>query len=142
MVQRKTNNGQIIDFDSMIGGDEIAIGNMNVNARGDVIGSNGEIVTKAEDRVRAYYEDNPNSSTATTSTKGPMPDVEPQAKTDMAPEVKTAKAQQTEADQSVMGQTTEPVVEERVIASYKEVELPNGDIEMVPVYEDDWEDNA
>ena len=130
MVQRKTNNGQIIDFDSMIGGDEIAIGNMNVNARGDVIGSNGEIVTKAEDRVRAYYEDNPNSSTATTSTKGPMPDV------------KTAKAQKTEADQSVMGATTEEVVETREPISYKEVELPNGDIEMVPVYEDDWENDA
>lgn len=142
MVQRKTNNGQIIDFDSMIGGDEIAIGNMNVNARGDVIGSNGEIVTKAEDRVRAYYEDNPNSSTATTSTKGPMPDVEPQVKTDMAPEVKTAKAQKTEADQSVMGATTEEVVETREPISYKEVELPNGDIEMVPVYEDDWENDA
>jgi hypothetical protein len=142
MVQRRTNNGQLIDFDSMIAGDEIAVGNMRVNARGDVIGANGEIVTKSEDRVRAYYEDNPNSSTATTSTKGPMPDVEHQVKTDMAPEVKTANAQQTEADQSVMGQTTEPVVEERVVTSYKEVELPNGDIEMVPVYEDDWEDDA
>ena len=30
------------------------------------------------------------------------------------------------------------VDEERTIVSYKEVELPNGDIEMVPVYEDDW----
>lgn len=143
MAERKTNNGQIIDFDSMIGGDEIAIGNMNVNARGDVIGSNGEIITKAEDRVRAYYEDNPMSSTANASPKGAMPDVEPQAKSEMDPTPKTAKAQKTEADQSVMGQTAEPVVEtERVITSYKEVENENGDIEMVPVYEDDWEDDA
>jgi len=141
MVQRKTNNGQIIDFDSMIGqGDEIAIGNMNVNARGDVLGKDGEVVTKAEDRVRAYYEDNPMSSTASASTKGAMPDVEPQAKSEMDPTPKTAKAQKTEADQSVMGQTAEPVEQERVIASYKEVEQENGDIEMVPVYEDDWED--
>ena len=140
MVQRKTNNGQIIDFDSMIGGDEVAIGNMRVNARGDVIGSGGEIITKAEDRVRAYYEDNPMSSTASVSPKGAMPDVEPQAKSEMDPTPKTAKAQKTEADQSVMGQTAEPVEQERVIASYKEVEQENGDIEMVPVYEDDWED--
>jgi len=141
MVQRKTNNGQIIDFDSMIGqGDEIAIGNMNVNARGDVLGKDGEVVTKAEDRVRAYYEDNPMSSTASVSPKGAMPDVEPQAKSEMDPTPKTAKAQKTEADQSVMGQTAEPVEQERVIASYKEVEQENGDIEMVPVYEDDWED--
>ena len=148
MVQRRTNNGQIIDLDSIIGGDEVAVGNMRVNARGDVIGPGGEIITKAEDRVRAYYEDNPKSSTATVSTKGAMPDVSPQKKSEMDPTPKTAKAQKTEADQSVMGQTTEkvakPVVkdpaEERVIASYKEVEKPNGDIEMVPVYEDEWED--
>ena len=38
--------------------DEPAMGNMKVNAKGDVIGRNGEIVPKAEDRVRAYYEDN------------------------------------------------------------------------------------
>ena len=31
--------------------------------------------------------------------------------------------------------------EERKIVSYKEVEQLNGDIEMVPVYEDDWSDD-
>jgi hypothetical protein len=41
-----------------------------------------------------------------------------------------------------MGATTEEVVETREPISYKEVELPNGDIEMVPVYEDDWENDA
>ena len=35
----------------------------------------------------------------------------------------------------VMAETRQPI-------SYKEVELPNGDIEMVPVYEDDWNDNS
>ena len=33
----------------------------------------------------------------------------------------------------------ETPAEEKKIVSYKEVELPNGDIEMVPVYEDDWD---
>ena len=33
-----------------------------------------------------------------------------------------------------------PAPEQRKVVSYKEVELPNGDIEMVPVYEDDWAD--
>ena len=34
--------------------------------------------------------------------------------------------------------------EERTPVGYKEVELPNGDIEMVPIYddEDDWENDA
>ena len=54
------------------------------------------------------------------------------------PEVKTAQAQKTEQDQSVMNAVQEPV--ERPIAGYKEVEDADGNIEMVPVYEDDWSD--
>ena len=59
----------------------------------------------------------------------------------MAPEMKTAEAQQTEQDQSVQNAVEEPVQEQKV-AGYKEVEMPNGDIEMVPVYEDDWKDET
>ena len=59
--------------------------------------------------------------------------------TDAEPELKTAEAQKTEQDQSVMNAVETPA-EERKVISYKEVELPNGDIEMVPVYEDDWKD--
>jgi len=45
-----------------------------VNARGDLIGKGGEVIQKAEDRARAYYKDNPKSSTASKSSiKGPMP---------------------------------------------------------------------
>ena len=57
----------------------------------------------------------------------------------MVPEMKTAEAQKTEQDQSVQNavQQLEP---EQKVAGYKEVEMPNGDIEMVPVYEDDWSD--
>ena len=113
----------------------------NVNANGDVIGKNGEIIQKAEDRVRAYYEDNPLSSTAQTTLKGLEPDQPEQVQTDAQPEVKTAEAQKTEQDQSVMNAVETPA-EERKVVSYKEVELPNGDIEMVPVYEDDWDDNS
>ena len=81
-----------------------------------------------------------------------MPDVPEQVQSDMAPELKTAEAEKTEANQSVMDQVDPASVpapdviqeevtkvdEDRTIVSYKEVELPNGDIEMVPVYEDDW----
>ena len=66
----------------------------------------------------------------------------------MEPEVKTAEAEKTEANQSVIDQVDPASVPEekkdREPVGYKEVELPNGDIEMVPIYddEDDWEDNA
>ena len=141
MVKRTTNKGVVIDLESLMAqnSDSPAMGNMRVNAKGDVIGKGGEIVQKSEDRVRAYYEDNPMSSTAKSSLKGPMPDQPVQEESDMAPEMKTAEAQQTEQDQSVQNAVEEPVQEQKV-AGYKEVEMPNGDIEMVPVYEDDWED--
>lgn len=142
MVDKKSSRGVIVDMEALIAAnsDAPAVGNMGVNANGDVIGKNGEIIQKAEDRVRAYYEDNPLSSTAKTTLKGPMPDQPITEETDAQPELKTAEAQKTEQDQSVMNAVETPAQEERKVISYKEVELPNGDIEMVPVYEDDWKD--
>ena len=142
MVDKKSSRGVIVDMEALIAAnsDAPAVGNMGVNANGDVIGKNGEIIQKAEDRVRAYYEDNPLSSTAKTTLKGPMPDQPITEETDAQPELKTAEAQKTEQDQSVMNPVETPAQEERKVISYKEVELPNGDIEMVPVYEDDWKD--
>ena len=142
MTDKKSNRGVIVDMEALIAqqGDQPAVGNMGVNANGDVLGPNGEIIQKAEDRVRAYYEENPMSSTAKTTLKGPMPDQPVTEETDAQPELKTAEAQKTEQDQSVMNAVETPAPEQRKVVSYKEVELPNGDIEMVPVYEDDWAD--
>ena len=151
MVQRRTNKGVIIDMEALLAqnSDEPAMGNMRVNAKGDVIGKNGEIIQTAEDRARAYYTDNPKSSTAKSTLKGAQPDQPAQTDSEMEPEVKTAEAQKTEANQSVIDQVDPASVpaqadEERTPVGYKEVELPNGDIEMVPIYddEDDWENDA
>lgn len=74
MSDRKTNRGQIIDFDKFMSSrkDVVAAGNMGVNANGDVLGSRGTIIQKNEDRVLAYYKDNPRSSTQTQSIKTPV----------------------------------------------------------------------
>ena len=151
MVQRRTNKGVIIDMEALLAqnSDEPAMGNMKVNAKGDVLGKNGEIIQTAEDRARAYYTENPKSSTAKSTLKGAQTDQPAQTDSDMEPEVKTAEAQKTEANQSVIDQVDPASVpaqadEERTPVGYKEVELPNGDIEMVPIYddEDDWENDA
>ena len=150
MVQRRTNKGVVIDMEALLAqnSDEPAMGNMRVNAKGDVIGKNGEIIQTAEDRARAYYTENPKSSTAKSTLKGAQPDQPAQTESEMEPEVKTAEAEKTEANQSVIDQVDPASVPEkkkdREPVGYKEVELPNGDIEMVPIYddEDDWEDNA
>ena len=151
MVQRRTNKGVIIDMEALLAqnSDEPAMGNMKVNAKGEVLGKNGEIIQTAEDRARAYYTENPKSSTAKSTLKGAQPDQPAQTDSEMEPEVKTAEAQKTEANQSVIDQVDPASVpaqadEERTPVGYKEVELPNGDIEMVPIYddEDDWENDA
>lgn len=151
MVQRRTNKGVVIDMEALLAqnSDEPAMGNMKVNAKGDVLGKNGEIIQTAEDRARAYYTENPKSSTAKSTLKGAQPDQPAQTDSEMEPEVKTAEAQKTEANQSVIDQVDPASVpaqadEERTPVGYKEVELPNGDIEMVPIYddEDDWENDA
>tara|TARA_B100002019_G_scaffold14129_1_gene11296 strand:- start:1315 stop:1773 length:459 start_codon:yes stop_codon:yes gene_type:complete len=150
MVQRRTNKGVVIDMEALLAqnSDEPAMGNMRVNAKGDVIGKNGEIIQTAEDRARAYYTENPKSSTAKSTLKGAQPDQPAQTESELEPEVKTAEAEKTEANQSVIDQVDPASVPEekkdREPVGYKEVELPNGDIEMVPIYddEDDWEDDA
>lgn len=63
MATIKTKRGQLIDIDTIRSKHEkeIAAGNMNVNARGDILGQNGEIIQKVEDRTKEYYTDNPNA---------------------------------------------------------------------------------
>jgi hypothetical protein len=57
----KSKRGKAIDVQAVLSkhGDEIAAGNAQYNARGDLLGPNGEIIQRAADRARAYYKDNP-----------------------------------------------------------------------------------
>jgi hypothetical protein len=145
MATRRTNRGQTIDFDALFNANKNvpAVGNMKVNANGDIIDSKGKVVKKKEDRVREYYRDNPKSSTAGVSLKGEQPKL----KADPVPQKSTVTKQQVDAKRAQMEQeisTPEPtapegenfddaVVDQEPIG-YKEVHLPSGDIEMVPIY--------
>ena len=50
MVDKKSSRGVIVDMEALIAAnsDAPAVGNMGVNANGDVIGKNGEIIQKAD----------------------------------------------------------------------------------------------
>ena len=142
MVQRKTNKGQIIDMDALIAqqGDRPAMGNAGTDAHGNVLGPDGKIETPAEERVRAYYEDNPMSSTGQQSLKGSQPQADFTSE-DNLQEVQTAKTAKenvrTAKAKPDTKKTQEPepeAPEEQKPLGYKEVELPNGDIDMVPYY--------
>jgi len=140
MPTRRTNRGQSIDMDSLLSANKSipAVGNMKVNANGDVIDGKGNIVKRNEERVREYYRDNPKSSTAGVSLKGeqqqlrpddgPVSQVPKTARTAQANKPVADPVQEPEEFDAPAGQ--EPI-------GYKEVHLPSGDIEMVPIYRDD-----
>lgn len=50
-------NGKLIDFDTLRQKNELtpAVGNMRVNARGDKIGPNGEILKSREEILKDFY---------------------------------------------------------------------------------------
>ena len=153
MVQRKTNKGQVIDMDALIAaqGDRPAVGNAGTDAHGNVLGPDGVVLTPAEERVRAYYEDNPMASTAQQSIKGNTPQVEFTPE-DNLQEVKTSKTAKENVRTSEVQPDTqtkkepEPATPEEESfddqepLGFKEVELPNGDIEMVPYYTEEEAD--
>jgi hypothetical protein len=143
MTTKRSNRGVQIDFDALISSARTspAVGNMRVNAAGDVLGTGGAIVQRNEERVRAYYKNNPRSSTAQASLKGDAPKLSPDHEPTMAPKTAaTAKENVRTAKPAA-----EPVVEPDEFDApqepigYREITLPNGDIEMVPVYKEDSE---
>ena len=54
----RTMQGRMVDIDQLRSANESvqAVGNMNVNARGDVLGANGQVVTPKAQVIRKYYE--------------------------------------------------------------------------------------
>lgn len=163
MAIRRSNRGVPVDMDALLASNQniMAIGNMRVNAAGDVLGSRGEVIQKNEDRVRSYYKNNPQSSTTKMSLKGKMPGATDQEREDAAAYENLVKTAATEKENKRTAknkrQTStltpdEPMTpdvpqpsefdapeEQGEPLSYREVELPNGDIEMVPVYKHDTE---
>jgi len=54
----RTMQGRMVDIEKLRASNEgvRAVGNMNVNARGDVIGAGGQIVKTKEEQMKEYYE--------------------------------------------------------------------------------------
>ena len=107
----RTMQGRMIDIEKLRASNEStpAVGNMKVNARGDILGAGGQVVTPKETIMRKYYEQ-PKGMVDDTPTKNkptPAPTVEP---------VKTVQkitpvAKKTVAPAPKKVVTPEPVVE-------------------------------
>ena len=77
----RTMQGRMVDIEKLRAANESvqAVGNMNVNARGDVLGANGQVVTPKEQIIKKYYEQ-PKGMVSDTPSKGkpiPAPKAEP-----------------------------------------------------------------
>ena len=77
----RTMQGRMVDIEKLRSANESvqAVGNMNVNARGDVLGAGGQVVTPKEQIIKKYYEQ-PKGMVSDTPSKGktiPAPKVEP-----------------------------------------------------------------
>ena len=71
----RTMQGRMVDIEKLRAANEAvqAVGNMNVNAKGDVLGAGGQIVTPKEKIIQKYYEQ-PKGMVSDTPIKGkPMP---------------------------------------------------------------------
>jgi hypothetical protein len=66
--------GREIDMEKLAQAHELtpAVGNMNVNARGDELGSGGTIARKREEVVAAYYEEKRPQRNIPTPTSQPV----------------------------------------------------------------------
>ena len=102
MVQRKTNKGQVIDFEALMAQNSPALGNMRVDADGNRLGPNGEIIEKREDRVRAYYKDHPQAVADEVPNK-PVQAVEPEVQVEAvkAPAKKAVKTSTSKVEEEM-----------------------------------------
>ena len=78
----RTMQGRMVDIEKLRATNEgvRAIGNMNVNARGDVLGRGGQVIKAKEQVMREYYEqpkgrasDTPIRRVARTPQRQPIP---------------------------------------------------------------------
>ena len=111
----RTMQGRMVDIEKLRAANESvqAVGNMNVNAKGDRIGPGGQIITPKEKIIKKYYEQ-PKGKVDDTPAKGksmPAPKIETKKTVQkMTPvtktEVKQQLAPQTVVDPKVQAEPT------------------------------------
>lgn len=91
--------GVAIDMEAMRAANEDsrAVGNAKMNARGDILGQNGQIEVRREKIARDYYNSNPGAAQQ-VSLKPAMPDVFETPEQAMARLTGKASAPQAETD--------------------------------------------
>ena len=124
----RTMQGRMVDIDQLRTANESirAVGNMKVNARGDVLGANGQVITPKSQVIKQYYEqpkgkvsEGPGSIKQT-----PAPQPQPQAK---AVETKTVETKTVEPKKVATPKVATPKVATPKVATPK-VATPKAEI--------------
>lgn len=105
MAKSRTYKGKVVDFDDIIKGKdkEQAVGNANMNARGDILDEKGRIKQSKEDRARDYNRNVSNSvikSSLLDEVDEELPDLNTAAKKKAATQ-KKAESKPTQTTQTV-----------------------------------------
>lgn len=101
-IVHRSAKGQIVDMDKLrnMNGDLKALGNANLNARGDVLDSKGRIVKRRDQIVQEYYARNPDGVKYVSMTN-PTQFATPESLSDMQFEtpqqIKARKEQELQA---------------------------------------------
>ena len=108
----RTMQGRMVDIEKLRAANETvqAVGNMNVNARGDVLGQGGKIVTPKATVIAKYYEQPKGVVDDTPSRNKQTPAVRPTVETKQT--VKTMKVTPKEEVKKTAVAPVSPKVEE------------------------------
>ena len=89
--------GKEVDMEALMSKHELttAVGNVRMNARGDMLGPGGKITKTREEVAAAYYEDNPNAipKRAEPAVKTAPPVVESKPVEKVAPTVTSTSSE-------------------------------------------------
>ena len=82
MAIYKSAKGKTIDMGRLVSQNElaVAVSNVQINARGDILGPGGQIIRKREEVMAEYYESNPKAQpdvVKPVSTKAPTQATQP-----------------------------------------------------------------
>jgi len=98
----RTMQGRMVDIDQLRSANESvqAVGNMKVNARGDVLGANGQVITPKSQVIKKYYE----------QPKGKASEEQSSIKQTPAPQPKAVEIKAVESKKVATPKVTTPKV--------------------------------
>ncbi len=108
----RTANGKQVDMDTLALKNEtvIAVGNMNVNARGDVLGEGGKIIKTREDVMKEHYS--VNNSIVPKDAPMPTADNDTTVQQPVAQPVQSTPIEEKQIDDDPSGPLDTPATED------------------------------